>query len=175
MSMFPNRSRLSDPTTLEVVPDEDFTYAITRAQLDAFKAVHEELAKSGIQRKQLAKRMGMNEGQLSRLLGAPGNWGLGTIAKLLWAICGGRVRFNVEYPIMTLREIPKTYKFVCDLCGQSVMQVNNSRPSYWSQLILKQDAYDFQGSAVADGTVVRDLCKDCTTRVTNAINALKSE
>ena len=92
MSIFPNRSKLSDPKITDVIPSDDFTYVITRAQLDAFNAVHMELDRSGLQQNQLAKRLSMNEGHLSRLLGAPGNWGLGTIAKLLWAISGARLR-----------------------------------------------------------------------------------
>lgn len=99
MSIFPNRSRLSDPTKSEAVADDDYTYVITRARLDAFNAVHAELDKAGLPRKSLAKRLGMDEGQLSRLLGSPGNWRLETIAKLFWAISGGRVKFALDYPM----------------------------------------------------------------------------
>jgi hypothetical protein len=84
---------------VDVIPPEDFTYVISRAQLDAFNAVHAELDKSRLPQKTLASRMGMDEGQLSRLLGAPGNWGLGTIAKLFWAISGGTLEIRCRVSV----------------------------------------------------------------------------
>lgn len=99
MNIFPNRSRLSDPITAEIIPPEDFTYVVTRSQLDMFNAVHAELVRHPLARNKLAKKMGMSESQLSRLLGAPGNWGLATAAKLFWAIAGGRMKVAVEYPL----------------------------------------------------------------------------
>ena len=43
------------------------------------------------------------------------------------------------------------------------------------QLTLAQDAHDFQGAAVADGTIKRLLCESCTGLVGVAINAVKPD
>ena len=128
MSIFPNRSKLSDPTNVDVIPPEDFTYVVTRAQLDAFNAVHRELKFSNIQRNELAKRLGMNEGQLSRLLAAPGNWGLGTAAKIFWAIGGGRIKFDLDYPMKKSRRNDTQPWREPDL---SVSKANTSKTLTW--------------------------------------------
>jgi hypothetical protein len=72
---------------------------------------------------------------------------------------------------MATREIPASLFYVCDGCGVEMPGSDRSRPKYWSQLVLRQDAYDYQGCAVADGTVTRDLCRPCTDKVTSVINA----
>jgi hypothetical protein len=77
---------------------------------------------------------------------------------------------------MGVREIPKSFEYTCDACAKVHTQRNanghysDSRPPYWSRLTLAQDAHDFQGAAVADGTIKRLLCDDCTPRVSAAIN-----
>lgn len=45
-----------------------------------------EAEKSGLTRAKLARRLGKGSDQISRLLGAPGNWTLGTVAELLVGI-----------------------------------------------------------------------------------------
>lgn len=77
---------------------------------------------------------------------------------------------------MAIREIPKAYDYICDVCGFTHRQENagghyaNSRPEHWGELVVKQDAYDFQGAAVADGTIKRLLCSDCREGAIKAIN-----
>lgn len=79
---------------------------------------------------------------------------------------------------MSVTEIPKSYKYTCDLCGTVHVQENanghytDSRPPYWSRLTLARDAHDFQGAPVADATVKRLLCPKCTTLVAEAINSV---
>ena len=78
---------------------------------------------------------------------------------------------------MSIREIPKAFEYVCDVCKKAHMQQNasghysNSRPPHWADLHIKQDAYDYQGAAVADGSVHRLLCDDCRYSVIKVINA----
>lgn len=80
---------------------------------------------------------------------------------------------------MTIREIPRAFEYVCDLCSAAHLQENagghysDSRPPRWSRLTVARSAYDFQGSAVADGTITRLLCADCSERVIVAINAVE--
>lgn len=79
---------------------------------------------------------------------------------------------------MAIREVPKSYIYTCDGCGREHTQENatghyaGSRPTFWATLILQQDAYDFQGCAVADGTVTRLLCDKCTALATKALNSV---
>lgn len=71
---------------------------------------------------------------------------------------------------MGVREIPKQYEHTCDGCR--VVKVTNfsSRPTYWTGLNIIADAYDYQGAAVADASVKRLLCYDCTVSVHKAVN-----
>lgn len=69
------------------------------------------------------------------------------------------------------REIPQSFEHKCDGCGKLEATKSKSRPSYWSNLSLAMDVYDFQGCAVADGSVHRLLCRDCTKVTADAINA----
>ncbi len=77
---------------------------------------------------------------------------------------------------MAVTEVPKSYIYTCDSCGETHTQENanghysNSRPSYWSNLIIEKDAYDYQGAAVADGSVRLLLCNKCTSDIIDAVN-----
>lgn len=71
---------------------------------------------------------------------------------------------------MSVREIPVSYEFTCDGCGATEQQASKSRPNYWCDLTVAQDAYDYSGAAVADGTIKRSLCSDCRADVVKAIN-----
>lgn len=66
--------------------------------------------------------------------------------------------------------VPQKYMHRCDCCAKSEETASSSRPIHWAELIIAQDAYDYQGQAVADGTVKRLLCRECTAAATIAIN-----
>lgn len=72
---------------------------------------------------------------------------------------------------MGMREIPAAYEFTCDSCKTTASQNSNSRPAYWCELVIAQEAYDYQGCAVADGTIRRLLCNDCRLAVIEGVNA----
>ncbi len=72
---------------------------------------------------------------------------------------------------MGTKKVPESYLHTCDGCGATQQHDRVSRPKYWSDLTLSRDAYDYQGCAVADGSVSRLLCDKCTEKVTSAINA----
>lgn len=72
---------------------------------------------------------------------------------------------------MAMREIPASYEHKCDGCGKLQNTTSTSRPPHWCDLILAQDAYDFQGAAVADGTIRRLLCSECKDVASAAINS----
>lgn len=72
---------------------------------------------------------------------------------------------------MGMREIPATKEWCCDLCKTTA--VAPSRPPHWANLHLQQDAYDYQGAAVADASIKRLLCGDCRDKIVTAINGVK--
>ena len=74
---------------------------------------------------------------------------------------------------MGKRDIPARTVFKCDACGNEAELASGLRPHGWSKLVLYRDALDFQGTPVADGTIRRDLCDDCTIQTVNAINSVK--
>lgn len=72
---------------------------------------------------------------------------------------------------MAVREIPASYEYVCDGCKKATTTPTKiGRPRYWATLAIEQNAYDHHGCAVADGTVRRLLCRDCTETASMAIN-----
>lgn len=72
---------------------------------------------------------------------------------------------------MSLREIPRSFEFICDGCGAKEAQASNTRPKGSSNLHIGRDAYDYQGMAVADASCKRLLCFDCSAKLEAAINA----
>lgn len=94
-----NPTTLSDPNVGLPISQSDLAYVRTRNRLTAFKAVREEFRRSNLSQSQLAERLKMDAGRLSRLLSAPGNWTMDTMADLMWAISGARIKYSVEYPL----------------------------------------------------------------------------
>jgi hypothetical protein len=89
------------------------------------------------------------------------------------------VEYHSAEDEMSVREIPPAFEYTCDLCGAIHLQENasghytDSRPPHWGRLTVAQDAHDWQGQAVADGTIKRLLCNKCLSRMCDAINAVK--
>lgn len=81
---------------------------------------------------------------------------------------------------MTVREIPRAFEYICDVCSKTHRQENagghytNSRPPHWSHLKIGRDAYDFNGIAVADGSIERLLCDECGPVIFTAINEVSA-
>lgn len=78
---------------------------------------------------------------------------------------------------MAIREIPRAFEYICDGCGAKHRQENagghysDNRPRHWSNIKIERDAYDYQGSAVADASIERLLCLECSKCVVDAVNA----
>jgi hypothetical protein len=90
---------LSKPAGDDGIPAAVFAYLQTRTRMRAFTLVQKEFERSKINKATLAARMKRDPAQLTRLLGAPGNWTLNTVADLLWAISGAVPTFSLEYPL----------------------------------------------------------------------------
>jgi hypothetical protein len=73
---------------------------------------------------------------------------------------------------MAVREIAASYEAVCDCCKAVEIMASKGRPKYWCDLHILRDAYDFQGCAVADGSVKLLLCLKCGEAATKAMNAV---
>lgn len=76
---------------------------------------------------------------------------------------------------MAVREIAAKFEMVCDGCGAVQASVSKSRPAHWSDFHILRDAYDFQGAAVADGSVKLLLCLECGGLAAKAVNAAIDE
>ncbi len=91
-------SDLSKPSGQEPIPATTEAYIRTRNRMHAFTLVQKEFQKSGISQADLAARMRKGTDRVCRLLGAPGNWTLDTVADLLFAISGAEVNYGLSYP-----------------------------------------------------------------------------
>ena len=73
--------------------------------------------------------------------------------------------------IMSVETIPLQYKFRCDFCAKEKTHQSKSLPSHWAELALTRDAYDYQGAAVANGSISRTLCDKCHEEFQDLFNA----
>ena len=96
--MSPATQLLSKPVEGKRIPETTLVYFRTRNRMRAFSAVHQEYEASGIDQKELGKRLGKSKSRISRLLGAPGNWTHDTSSDLLYAISGSEFEYTVGHP-----------------------------------------------------------------------------
>ena len=92
-------SFLAKPTGEERVSKRALGYVAQAAKDDLFDLVTRAYVESGISKATLAKRLGKDPAQITRLLGASGNWTLDTCAELLFAIRGSTLRFQEFWPL----------------------------------------------------------------------------
>lgn len=90
---------LSKPIGRERISTSAIAYVQTRTKMRAFNTVHKQFRKSGLSQAELASRLGKGTDRINKILSAPGNWTLDTIAELLFAINGGVVSFDVAFPM----------------------------------------------------------------------------
>ncbi|MGH7046927.1 MAG: hypothetical protein ACREE2_11145 [Stellaceae bacterium] len=100
-------SSLSKPSGAEPIPLWELAYFQARNRSRVHDLVLDQFQKSGINQADLARRMNKRPEVISRLLGAPGNWGLDTISDLLFAISGAEPVWEVDYP---LDQAPRNYR-----------------------------------------------------------------
>lgn len=88
MIISPATTFLSKPVGDEPIAAGKFAYLCARYRANVHGLILAELAQSGITNAQLARRLRMDPGQLSRLLASPSNMSLDTSCMLLFAISG---------------------------------------------------------------------------------------
>lgn len=96
--MSPSPSILSKPTGDARLSPLVLGYVQSATRLELHQLVLKAFAESGISQSTLAKRLGKRPEQVSRLLGAPGNWTIDTFAHLLFAIDGSLARVEGRDP-----------------------------------------------------------------------------
>jgi hypothetical protein len=74
-------------------------YFRERQRLRLYEVVVTEFLRSGITKAELARRMGRKPEQITRWLGAPGNWTLDTVSDLLLAISRSELDAALSYPL----------------------------------------------------------------------------
>lgn len=97
--MGPNMNTTSHQTSLLAKPQNDepiskrtLGYVSEMAREEVFDLVATACVEAGVTRGQLSKRLAKDPAQVSRLLAAPGNWTIDTIAEFLFAIDGSMLR-----------------------------------------------------------------------------------
>lgn len=96
--MSQNNLELAKPVESAALSPRAVGYVTENARAEVFDLVVRNCIETGISNALLAKRMGKDPSQISRLLGAPGNWTIDTIAKLLFAIDGRFLSVDSYWP-----------------------------------------------------------------------------
>lgn len=98
---------LCEPVGTKPVSVGTLAYFAERLRNRVYEIVIDEFEASGVSKATLARRLRKNPSQLTRWLGAPGNWELDSISDVLFSIRGGELNFSVGHP---LREAKKNYR-----------------------------------------------------------------
>jgi len=98
MSISPT-SILSKPEGSNKVPTSTFAYLRARFRHRVYTLIIGLFKKSALSQADLARRLGYDPAQLSRLLSGPGNLTLDTISDILFAIGGLELGISVSDPL----------------------------------------------------------------------------
>lgn len=90
---------LSEPTGTSPISQSALTYFRHRLKQRIFQALLKEFKRSGVTKADLARRLGKEPAQISRLLSGPGNVTLETVSDVLFALSGAELSTSVEYPL----------------------------------------------------------------------------
>ncbi|MCR5859752.1 hypothetical protein [Mesorhizobium sp. J428] len=92
-------SFLAEPVGDDPISERALGYVTEMAREAAFDLVATACVEAGVSRASLARRLNKDPAQVTRMLGAPGNWTLDTIAEMLFAIDGGMLRMSSYKPL----------------------------------------------------------------------------
>lgn len=141
-------SFLAEPSGEERIPASTLGYVTEMAREEVFDMLAAACVEAGVPRNHIAKRLGKEPAQISRMLNSPGNFTIDTIAQTLFAINGNMFRLE---PYSPLRE-PKS----------------NARDSYCDvRVSSRSDTFVVWGEALtpirACNTKPHDLCVSAST------------
>lgn len=99
MTLSPKTQFWSEIEDLDAtIPEAKLEYLSEKFRNDLYDFILrkflEQREKRGLSQAQLARRLCYDPGRLNRLLGAPGNWTLGTVSDLLVGIAGESLDFH---------------------------------------------------------------------------------
>lgn len=99
VTMSPKTSSLSKPVAGKRIPLGTLGYFQLRNKQRVYELVIREFLRERLTQAELARRLGKGPDQISRMLGAPGNWTLDTVSDLLFAISGAEPEYGIGYPL----------------------------------------------------------------------------
>lgn len=99
MTTLPAPSILAEPQDDGRISGRTLAYVSEAAREQLYDLVVQNCIETGVTKATLAKRLGKDPGQISRLLGAPGNWTIDTFAELLFAINGSMLDARSYLPL----------------------------------------------------------------------------
>lgn len=85
-------SLLAEPKGDERISERTLGYVTEMAREEVFDLVARSCVENGVQRASIGRRLGKDPAQITRLLSAPGNWTIDTVAELLFSIDGSMLR-----------------------------------------------------------------------------------
>jgi hypothetical protein len=92
-------SILAEPDGDERISAKSLAYVSEAARDELYNLVLRTCVEAGVNKATLAKRLGKDPAQITRLLGAPGNWTIDTFAQLLFAIDGRMLSAQSYWPL----------------------------------------------------------------------------
>lgn len=81
------------------IPRSTLAYFQARNRHRVYECVIDQFVKSGLSQAALARRLGKGTDQISRWLGAPGNWTLDTLSDFLFATVAGEPEYSISFPL----------------------------------------------------------------------------
>lgn len=87
---------LARPSGNSAIPSAQLSYVGQMLRNDLHDLVLRAFRDEGLTQSDLAQRLGVDEAQAGRWLGAPGHWAVETAARLLFAINGNTIAVGVQ-------------------------------------------------------------------------------
>ncbi|PSS59833.1 hypothetical protein C6558_36015 [Ensifer sp. NM-2] len=115
---------LAEPTGEEKISGRALAYVSQTAKDNLFDLVTRAFIEAGISRATLAKRLGKDPSQVTRLMTSSGNWTVETCAEILFAINGAFLRFDEHWP-QKLETENESWSPTCFLTKQVTVVVHS--------------------------------------------------
>lgn len=151
MSTSQGISILAEPQGTAQISQRSLGYVAEAARDAMFDVVVRACIESGVSKATLAKRLKKDPAQVSRLLGAPGNWTIDTCAELLFAIDGSMLSVDRFWPMQEAKSNMRSPACFADYSSSSAT---------WSEIpahiIVNTSVY---APAVAAGSSVTEVEK----------------